>query len=879
MELPITPRVKRPAHGTTTFQRYVARLPLPAAERRALLAHGRGADGEMPAAMSALHERVAGRANAGRGPAHASVGARLGIAYGAPETPAGPVITTDAAQEARIVTMPPLNRSPMAPRRWLHRSGAPGVLGFVKRLFGAHPARPSTEASCPDSPDPRGHWHTIATCRRIVLGALVAAQTYVATYFMTSVLPYHGGQPLEIVILLLFAVLCCWVSMGFWMAIAGFFLLVLGRDRYAISATAAGNAPIPRSARTAVVMPICNENVRRVFAGLQATYESLSRTGELQRFDFFVLSDSNDPDARVAETEAWIETCRNLGAFGRVFYRWRQHRIKRKSGNVADFCRRWGRNYRYMIVLDADSVMSGACLTRLVRMMEANPGAGIIQTAPIAAAHQTLYARIQQFANRVYGPVFVAGLHFFELGEARYWGHNAIIRIAPFIQHCALARFPRRGRRGREIMSHDFVEAALMRRAGWAVWVAYDLPGSYEEMPPNLIDELKRDRRWCQGNLINLRMSWARGLHPAHRAVFVTGVMQYVSAPLWFLFLLLSTLLLAVHTLGTPEYFVHPSQLFPVWPEWHPNRGIGLYVATTMLLFLPKILGVLLIWVQGAREFGGRLRLAASMLAELVFSALLAPIRMLFHTQFVVSSILGWALQWKSPPREDAETSWGQALRHHGLHTLLGLAWAGIVYWLNPAFLWWLLPVVGALMVSVPLSVYSSRISLGRALREARFFLIPEESRPPQELRWTKEALERASESSGFVDAVVDPITNALACASSARRSLPALAANPQRQELLDCALTQGPAALDVRSRSLLLRDRVALSELHFQVWTSAAAHASWGEARSHPRRLIEIAQAEARPPEEASTEHLLAAAAEPLTLPGVSVHLPRLQG
>jgi len=355
--------------------------------------------------------------------------------------------------------------------------------------------------------------------------------------------------------------------------------------------------------------------------------------------------------------------------------------------------------------------------------------------------------------------------------------------------------------------------------------------------------------------------------------------MQYVSAPLWFLFLLLSTLLLAVHTLGTPEYFVHPSQLFPVWPEWHPNRGIGLYVATTMLLFLPKILGVLLIWVQGAREFGGRLRLAASMLAELVFSALLAPIRMLFHTQFVVSSILGWALQWKSPPREDAETSWGQALRHHGLHTLLGLAWAGIVYWLNPAFLWWLLPVVGALMVSVPLSVYSSRISLGRALREARFFLIPEESRPPQELRWTKEALERASESSGFVDAVVDPITNALACASSARRSLPALAANPQRQELLDCALTQGPAALDVRSRSLLLRDRVALSELHFQVWTSAAAHASWGEARSHPRRLIEIAQAEARPPEEASTEHLLAAAAEPLTLPGVSVHLPRLQG
>ena len=178
-----------------------------------------------------------------------------------------------------------------------------------------------------------------------------------------------------------------------------------------------------------------------------------------------------------------------------MFYRWRQHRIKRKSGNIADFCRRWGRSYRYMVVLDADSVMSGECLTRLVLIAEANPGAGIIQTVPRAVRRDTLFARVQQFASATYGPVFAAGLHYWQLGESHYWGHNAIIRVAPFMKHCALGRLRGRGALSGEILSHDFVEAALMRRAGWSVWIAYDLPGSYEEMPPNLLDELKRDRR------------------------------------------------------------------------------------------------------------------------------------------------------------------------------------------------------------------------------------------------------------------------------------------------------------------------------------------------------------------------------------------------
>ncbi len=188
--------------------------------------------------------------------------------------------------------------------------------------------------------------------------------------------------------------------------------------------------------------------------------------------------------------------------------------MKRKSGNIDDFCRRWGSQYSYMVVLDADSVMTGDCLCGLVRLMEANPNAGIIQSSPKASGMDTLYARCQQFATRVYGPLFTAGLHFWQLGESHYWGHNAIIRVKPFIEHCALAPLPGEGSFAGSILSHDFVEAALMRRAGWGVWIAYDLPGSYEELPPNLLDELKRDRRWCHGNLMNFRLFPGEGYAP-----------------------------------------------------------------------------------------------------------------------------------------------------------------------------------------------------------------------------------------------------------------------------------------------------------------------------------------------------------------------------
>jgi membrane glycosyltransferase len=697
--------------------------------------------------------------------------------------------------------------------------------GWRRRAAAQSMARPADSS--------RLRW--TAAVRRALLTLLVLAQTGGFAYGMvTSVLPYHGAQPLELAILVLCSILFAWVSLGFWTAVTGFVVLCCGRDRYAITRSASSGTALPPDARTAVIMPIRNEHVARVFAGLRAVYESVAAVGTLQSFDFFVLSDSTEPDTLAAERHAWRELCESVAGFGRIFYRWRRHHIKRKSGNVADFCRRWGSQYRYMVILDADSVMTGECLTTLVRLMEANPSSGIIQTAPRGAGRDTLYARMQQFANQVYGPLFTAGMHFWQLGESFYWGHNAIIRVAPFMRHCALGRLSGRGPFAGEILSHDFVEAALMRRAGWKVWMAYDLPGSYEEMPPNLLDELKRDRRWCAGNLINLRLFLWRGLHPAHRAIFMTGVMAYVSSPLWLVSLALSSAFVVLHAVIGPQYFVQPRQLFPIWPEWDAHATLLFAIATGGVLFVPKILGAILVLARSADRFGGAVGVTVSLLLELLVASALAPVRMLFHTQFVISALTGFGIKWKSPPREDAETSWGEASRRHGLHTLLGLGWSIAVYWLAPSYIWWLLPVTGALALSIPISVYSSRVSLGRALRRARLFVIPDESDPPRELRTVRTCAERAGKTApGFVDAVVDPELNALACAAAPQPGRSSERLHARRSRTIATAIEGGPNALSDRQKRQVLMDPIVLSQLHLQVLASPAAHPAWRAARA----------------------------------------------
>ncbi|GGI54949.1 glucans biosynthesis glucosyltransferase MdoH [Oxalicibacterium solurbis] len=815
-------------------RQYLDHLSLPRAQRDEIEAQLTA----MPAAtareaMANLHRILAGDDVDVANPAYGSIAARAQTAIEQDDAWACDDAAIQSPQSLappqQLKVAPPVHRASMVPEPW---GALNPLVRWCKRTFGRDQSPAPWEAgeAAPEPVHPaRGG------LRRLVLLFLMLGQTALATFYMSRVLPYQGTTPLEISMLALFALLFCWVSAGFWTAMTGFLLLATGKDAYLISKTAVTGGAIDPAARTAIVMPICNEDVTRVFAGLRATYESVQKTGKLDRFDFFVLSDTNSSDTAAAEVAAWTRLCNAVGGFGRIFYRRRQRRVRRKSGNIDDFCRRWGKDYRYMIVLDADSVMSGDCLTKLVQAMEANPDAGIIQTAPRAAGRDTLYARIQQFSTRVYGPLFTAGLHYWQLGESHYWGHNAIIRMQPFIEHCALALLPGKGPFAGEILSHDFIEAAMMRRAGWKVWIAYDLDGSYEEMPPNLLDELKRDRRWCQGNLMNFRLFMARGMHSVHRAVFVTGVMAYLSAPLWFLFLILSTALLAQHTLTEPAYFTEPWQLFPTWPQWHPEKALALFSATATLLFLPKILSVLLVCIQGAQQFGGRFRVVMSMLIEMLFSMMLAPVRMLFHTHFVVAAFMGWALRWKSPSREDSETTPGEAFRYHGYQTLLGLAWGGAIFWLNPAFLPWLLPICGSLAVAIPVSIYSSRVSHGLQFKRAKLFLIPEEATPPIELSETVRYVKEAPEEADFVQAVIEPVFNAVVCATGKLHPHRSLLAQEMRANLVQTALLSGPSALADAQKNALLADPLFLSRLHLAVWTNDNAHTIWRQAIGSP--------------------------------------------
>ena len=796
---------------------YLQALSLPAAAHQAIAAQLTAADAD--AVWPALHAALAMQcAAADGGDANPSQQARLQLALGDGAPPH--LITHDGQGATRLISTPPLARASMSPTPWsdnpLHRLyRSLRARTFGKRGLDSRAAQPNTPAP------PRSRWRVAARNRRGVLAILTVAQALGATYYMQAILPYKGTLAIEHwlvgAILALYLILFMWVGLGFWTALMGFLVLARGSDKHSVTASVGADLVIPADARCAILMPICNEDVARVFAGLQATIESVDATDAAGTFDFFILSDTSDPDTRVAEVEAWRNVCVAVGGYGRVFYRRRTHRIKRKSGNVADWCRRWGSRYKTMVVMDADSVMSGECLKRLVQLMEARPNAGIIQTAPRASGRETLYSRIQQFATRVYGPLFTAGLHYWQLGESHYWGHNAIIRVAPFMKHCALGRLPGKGAMSGEILSHDFVEAALMRRAGWSVWIAYDLPGSFEEMPPNLLDELKRDRRWCQGNLQNFRLFFTRGLHPAHRAVFMTGVMAYLSAPLWFLFLALSTALLFVNTNVEPVYFTAPYQLFPTWPEWHPEWAMRLFGVTAGLLFLPKILATLLILFrrQERREFGGGAALIVSLFCEMLFSALLAPVRMLFHTRFVVSALLGIAIQWKSPPREDAATPWSEALMRHGMGTLLGGVWLYAIYRLNPEFITWLIPVAGALLLSIPLSVLSSRARWGRVARQAPLFLIPEESAPPPELRRLQVLIREAPNfAGGFARALRSPLTQALIHGLAPTNRSGAL-----NKETLQAVALNRLDSLDAVQRNRLLNHREALNAAHEKLW------------------------------------------------------------
>ena len=425
--------------------------------------------------------------------------------------------------------------------------------------------------------------------RRWLFLILVLVSTAAAVDKLYQVLRIDGIDPPEFVFLCLFGILFGWITISFWMAVFGAFARLTTARLLPLK-----EAPAPSSSRTAILMPVYNEDVARVFSGVQAIFDSVAATGG---FDFFILSDSTEPQNWIAEEVAWQKLRASLEPDARIFYRHRHRNVGRKSGNIQDFCENWGSHYDYMVVLDADSLMSGETLASLVLLMDANPRAALIQAPASLVGRSTLFARIQQFASTAYGATYNAGLAWLQGGQGNYWGHNAIIRVRAFQQHGGLPKLPGKPPFGGEIMSHDFVEAAFLQRAGWEVWMAPDLTGSYEEPPPTIYDHLKRDRRWAQGNLQHARVILAQGLKLPSRLHLAMGIMSYLSSPLWLLLLLVSALEMFVpagissfsYAGRHPELALSVSQATPL---------LQLVTATLVLLYAPKLLALMVLLAE-----------------------------------------------------------------------------------------------------------------------------------------------------------------------------------------------------------------------------------------------------------------------------------------
>ncbi len=701
---------------------------------------------------------------------------------------------------------------------------------------------------------PPGPW-TAGVCaagRKMAVLAFIVVTTVAAALVMADLvwgMPMRGWNG---VVLLLYTMLVSIAALGAGLAFFGFLARRRGGDAGLLTRSLPPEeaAAVPL-ARTAVIMPVCNEDARRVCAGLRAVYRSLERTGQLEHFDFFLLSDSDEPDCWIDEELGWAELCRELDASGRLFYRRRRARVNKKAGNVADFCRRWGRRYRYMVVLDADSLIAGGTVVQMVRLMERNRRVGIIQSAPFLFRAETLFARVLQFGMSLYGPVFLSGLNYWQQGEGNYWGHNAIIRIAPFMRHCSLPALPGREPLGGRILSHDFVEAALLRRAGWAVWLLPDVGGSYEEAPPTLIDAARRDRRWCQGNLQHTWLLFARGLRPMSRVHLFLGIYSYCVSVLWLLFLLLSLLL----TVGFNRTGL----------TWVPDPGIGttlgisptlesaaLFVFTVSLVFGPKLLAVADRMLQrgGFARLGGAGRVFASIALESVFTGLLAPVLMMFHAKFVVGLLLGRGTRWLAQRRSlDGGLGWKEAWRAHGGHTLLGLGWVAVLARLSPSLLGWMSPVLGGLVFSVPLSRLGGSIRLGQRARSRGLFCSPEELAPPRELTELEEALARTDAAGpgwrglktdpGLARAVFDPFVNAIHLCLLRDRANRAEEVRQPFEIYREKLLRDGPDALSRKEKLALLSDAESVDWLHREVWRRPPDKLAtwWRRALEHPAR------------------------------------------
>jgi membrane glycosyltransferase len=611
-------------------------------------------------------------------------------------------------------------------------AGSPASTGLPVNSFPIQDLKRFDEATRrTPKPDAPAFWRRLS-----VFAGLI---TLYLTRELYGVLFVSGLMSQEVIVfysllLLFFFLNIAWLSLSFMTALAGFLVILSGSQRSIIPLAGTGMAK-PLTSKTAILICTYNEQPERVFGLALATMQSLAAGRHAANFDVFIISDTTCPDIWVQEEAAYQAILNRNHTAPRLYYRRRSSNLGTKAGNVGDWCRRWGHAYDHMLVLDSDSLMSAEAIETLAAGMEAHPDTGLIQSVPAIINRHTLFARLQQFAGRVYGPVHSTGLAFWHRGNGNFWGHNAIIRVRAFMESAGLPDLPGKPPFGSTILSHDFVEAALLCRAGWRVSMVPDLKGSYEESPPSLLDFALRDRRWCQGNLQHARVLGTKGLHWMSRVHLVMGIMGYVSVLLWLLFLLAAFYVTILGQATPAQYFSADAgshALFPAWPVQDLERGRELLLWTLSLLLLPKVFGYLVaVCGPDRKAFGGVTALTAGLFIETLFSSLIAHILMAMQSAAIIGVLLGRDSGWKPQRRGDGSLPALVIMRYHLIHMLIGVSLGVLAYTASLSLFLWTLPAVLGLTLSGPISALTAKESWGRGLARLGLLQIPEEVSPP----------------------------------------------------------------------------------------------------------------------------------------------------
>jgi membrane glycosyltransferase len=591
---------------------------------------------------------------------------------------------------------------------------------------------------------PKPGWLEVVAYRQRVSLALTVVSTFAVLYLSNLVLREQQMPELgRLLYLGIYAVMVFFLASNLFKMMLGTWHALRGPAGNPWHPLHKARAPQP-GVRVAIAFPVFHEDVSRLAAGMAATWQSLAASYPhlADRFDMFLLSDSRLPEYRIAEKCA-LHRLRESFPIGRFYYRRRPLNQNAKMGNITDFCRRWGDDYKYILIMDADSVMEGQAIVTLLRMMEGNDAIGILQTNPTPILRTSLFGRMQQFSARLYGSVFSYSLQSMYMGHASYIGHNAMIRLEPFIRHCMLPKLSGPAPWGGKPLSHDIVESAMMARAGYEVWFLPEIAGSYEEVPANLLAHLVRERRWMQGNLQHLRLLSIRGLRNIHRETFISGSMGYLAAPLWAAFLLVSGYGM-FHFLDTGVLAMSGIRMLAL-------PMLMLFFSSMIFLFMPRLLSLAIhIRSDKARGYGGKDKLILSMLLETLFSLLFSPIQMIAVSRFLWLWVRRKSISWGTQVRGDEPLPWRTCVRHFGWISLLGVVGLSLILLrmsevspvgsallrtmsggrLGPDDLViWLLPILAGFCGSAWIARASS-FTYPSVLKR-HLFIIPEEIEPP----------------------------------------------------------------------------------------------------------------------------------------------------